>query len=497
MPVPRLTNRPLVIASVMAAMFMVAIEATIIATALPRIVGELGGLHLYSWVFSAFLLAQTATSVVFGKLADTYGRKPVLLVGIAIFLVGSLVCGLADSMPAMIGFRLIQGMGAGAIQPVAITIVGDLYPVRERGKVQGYLASVWAFSAVIGPMAGALIIETLSWPWLFWINIPIGLAAAAGFVAFLHENVPRERRPVDVLGALLFAASVSALMAALTEIGASDWRNAWILGILFAVALVLFLLQERRAVEPMIAMRLWGRPAIALANGSSLLAGMALIGLTSFLPMYVQGVLGRSAVVAGLAMTMTVLGWPIGATLGARIAPRFGLRRVMLVASGLLPLGAAFFLVLEPGSSPALAAAGSLVMGFGMGLLSVCSLMLIQEIADWSERGAATASNIFSRNLGSTLGATVLGAILNYGLARFGAGGAITSDRLRSLLESGAALDADATLRAALHQSLHLTFSAVLAIALLIVFLVWRLPTITLGRAGGGPSEKGSPPPAN
>src|SRR6201995_402902 len=173
--IPSATHRPLVLGSVMAAMFMIAIEQTIVSTAMPQIVGQLGGLSLYSWVFSAFLLTQTATTVVFGKLSDLIGRKKVMLFGIAIFLVGSLLCGFAWSMPSMIVFRLIQGVGAGAIQPTGMTVIGDLYSVQERGKIQGYLASVWAISAVIGPLVGALIIQHFSWAWIFWLNLPIGL----------------------------------------------------------------------------------------------------------------------------------------------------------------------------------------------------------------------------------------------------------------------------------------------------------------------------------
>ena len=172
----------------MTTMAMIAIEATIVSTAMPQIVADLGGLRLYSWVFSSFLLAQTATTVVFGNLADVYGRKPVMLVGIGIFLLGSLLAGIAWSMPAMICCRLIQGIGAGAMQPVAVTVVADLYPARERGRVQGYLASVWAVAAVVGPVVGGLIIRSLSWAWIFWINIPVGFAAATGFILFLKDN---------------------------------------------------------------------------------------------------------------------------------------------------------------------------------------------------------------------------------------------------------------------------------------------------------------------
>lgn len=216
------TKRGYVIAAVMASMAMVAIEATIVSTAMPQIVSQIGDIHLYSWVFSSFLLAQTAMTVIFGKLADLYGRKPIVLTGIAIFLLGSVLAGFAWSMPAMIAFRLIQGIGAGAIQPVTLTIVGDLYPARERGKIQGYLASVWAIAAVIGPMAGGLLIRDLSWAWIFWINIPIGLASAAGFIAFLHEHERHGRPSIDFAGATLFTVSIGALMMGLTDVGSSS-----------------------------------------------------------------------------------------------------------------------------------------------------------------------------------------------------------------------------------------------------------------------------------
>src|SRR6266478_6093275 len=198
----------------MTSMFMISIEATIVSTAMPQIVAQLGDLHLYSWVFSSFLLTQTAMTVIFGKLADLYGRRPVVLAGIAIFLIGSVLAGFAWSMPAMIVFRLIQGIGAGAIQPVAMTIVADLYPARERGKIQGYLASVWAISAVLGPIAGGFIIRDWSWPWIFWINVPIGIAAAVGFIVFFHEHAKRERRSIDILGAALFTVAVASLLIA-------------------------------------------------------------------------------------------------------------------------------------------------------------------------------------------------------------------------------------------------------------------------------------------
>jgi MFS family permease len=484
MPVELTTRRPLVIAAVMTSMFMVAIEATIVATAMPLIVGQLGGLNLYSWVFSSFLLTQTATSVVFGKLSDIYGRKPILVAGIAVFLLGSVLCGFAWSMLSMVVFRLIQGVGAGALQPVAMTVVGDLYPARERGKIQGYLASVWAVSAIIGPLAGGIIVQHVHWAWIFWMNVPIGLLAATGFVGFLHETVGRRRLPIDLMGALLFTLAVAALMIALTELGTSP-QATLVAALVCAASTLVFFLQERRAADPLITTGVWGHRPIAAANGASLLAGMALIGLTSFLPMYVQGVMNRSPLVAGFALTMMVFGWPVGATLAARNLHRFGLRTILRFGSALLPVGALAFVALPVTQSAAFAGIGSLLMGFGMGLLSTASLVLIQDIVDWQQRGGATASNLFSRNLGSTIGAALLGSVLNYSLGRAGGPGPITSEQLRHLLDGpgGNAL-ADDAVREALQAALLLTFWAVFAISLATVAVAWLVPVIKLGHQG-------------
>jgi len=479
------SSRAPVIASVMATMSMVAIEATIVSTAMPQIVADLGGLALYSWVFSAFLLAQTALTVVFGNLADIYGRKPIMLSGIAIFVFGSILAGFSWSMPTMILFRLVQGIGAGAMQPVAMIIVADLYPARERGKIQGYLASVWAISAVLGPVVGGLIIHNVSWAWIFWINVPIGVIAAAGFIAFLHENVQHERRPIDVGGATTFTIAIASLLIGLTKAGTSDTGIFAAAAGVFCISAVAFVVQERRTANPMVSFALWSHRPIAAANGVALLSGMALMGLTTFVPIYVQIVLHRSPVVAGLALTTMLVGWPAGATLAARLFHRFGLHQLLLTGALLLPLGAALFVLLTPQSSPVIAGIGSLVMGFGMGLLSVSSLVLIQEIVDWSQRGSATASNLFSRNLGSTLGATVLGAVLNHGLTRSTGGLSVTSDQLRQLIEMPpGSTPGDAVLRTALQHSLNLTFWAMLAITVVVVAIAFLVPAVELRQAG-------------
>jgi EmrB/QacA subfamily drug resistance transporter len=473
-------RRPLILAAVMAAMFMIAIEATIVSTAMPQIAGQLGDLHFYAWVFGAFLLTQTAATVVFGKLADVYGRRPVLLIGIAVFLLGSLLCGLAWSMPSLILFRLVQGIGAGAIQPVGLTVIGDLYPARERGRVQGYLASVWGVSSVAGPLAGGLIIQHLSWPWVFWINLPVGLLAAALFLLFLREEVMPRAQKIDAPGAALFTVAVAALMVALTQAGTAVSSALWP-AVVFVVAGVLFVLQERRAADPMLDFQLWTKRPIATTNAATLLSGMAVIGLTAFLPMYVQGVLQSSPLIAGFTLTLMVLGWPVGATVAARNFVRFGLRPTLLVGAALLPVGAAAFVTLGPATSVLVAAAGSVILGLGMGFLSTAGIVIIQDSVGWEQRGAATASNIFARNLGSTLGATSLGAVLNYRLLYPTNGPAIDGDQLRRLLDDPASLGTGAAaIRQGLQDALHATFWAVLAVAALTLVLSLLVPKVAL-----------------
>ena len=469
------THRPLVLAAVMAANFMIAIEATIVSTAMPQIVAQLGGLELYSWVFAAFLLTQTATTVVFGKLSDLRGRKVVILSGIGIFLVGSILCGFAWSMPSLIVFRLVQGIGAGAVQPVAMTIVGDLYSVHERGKIQGWLASVWAVSAIVGPLVGGLIIQFWSWAWIFWMNLPIGLLASAGFWFYLHEKKSEARGTIDHLSAGVFTIAIAAIMADLTALSTASRTEISVITAIAVAAVVAFVIQERRSPEPMISLELWGRRPIAAVNASSLFAGMAMIGLTTFLPVFVQGVMQKPPLIAGFALSAMVLGWPIGATLSPRLWIRFGVRTILRTGAALIPVGALVFVFLKPETSPFVAGVGSAIVGFGMGLSSSASIVLIQEIVDWSERGSVTASYLFARTLGSTFGATVFGAVLNMGLARSGLG-AVTSDELRRLLEGGAA--ANPALKDALEAALHVTFVSMFVVALLVALTAALVPKV-------------------
>ena len=473
------TRKPLVLACLMSAMFMVAIEATVVATAMPNIVAKLGGFTYYSWVFSAFLLAQAATTVMFGKLADLYGRKPVMLAGLSVFLLGSILAGFAWSMPSLIAFRLVQGLGAGAIQPVSMTIIGDIYTLEERVKVQAYMGSVWGVSAIIGPLAGALIVQSLPWAWVFWINAPMGVAAIVGLWFTLHEKVEHLGRQVDYLGAGLFTLAVTALLLAIMPpAGASALTHPLVFAVIFLVAGPLFLWREHRARDPMVAIDLWAEPVIAAANGASLAAGVALIGLTAWLPVFVQAVLGRSPVVSGLTLTAMAFAWPVAANVSSRVLfRRIGMRATLRAGSVLIVLGAAVFPFL--GASPNavwLAGAGSFVMGFGMGMITMPSIMLIQTSVDWSRRGAATSSNVFSRLLGNTLGAAVMGAIINLQLELSGAG--VTPEQVRGLMDRrpGAVASVDPVLKAALGTSLHWVFLAMAAVALLTLAAAFAMP---------------------
>jgi EmrB/QacA subfamily drug resistance transporter len=458
-------------------MFMVAVEATIVATAMPDIVRRLGGFSLYSWVFAGFLLTQTATAVLFGKLADLYGRRPVLVGGIVVFLIGSALCGFAHTMPALIGYRLLQGLGAGSILPVATTIVGDLYSPEERASVQGYLSSVWGISAIVGPLAGGLIVEKLSWPWVFWINLPVGLATILGLTFFLHERVEHRNHRIDFLGAALFAFGISAFLLALTGIGqpSVSYSQIGICLLAAVVSMALFFWQEKRASEPMVSMELWSHRVIASANGAALAAGMTLIGITTFLAVYVQSVMGRSATVAGLALTMMAVGWPIASALSPRFYGKFGMRKTLRLGSLLMVAGSVVFLFLTPQSSPVLAGFGSMVMGFGMGLLNISVILLVQGSVGWAQRGSATASNVFSRNLGSTLGAAVLGSVLNFSLKASG----VSASGLQNVLEHAEQY------RPVLNRGLHLTFLCVVALSVSTLLLSLLIPDRSLEELSG------------
>ncbi|HET7229404.1 MAG TPA: MFS transporter [Longimicrobium sp.] len=483
----RTTHRPLVLAALVLAMFMSAIEGTIVATAMPSIAAELGGFALYSWVFSSFLLMQAIAIPICGKLSDLLGRKPVFIAGVVLFLAASLLCGFARSMPLLVAFRFLQGAGAGAVQPIIVTLIGDLYSLEERGRVQGYMSSVWGFSSIAGPLAGGVLVHTLGWPWIFWANIPFGIASVALIWLYLHEGLERQKPQVDYPGAVLLLAAVGPLMLALTQ--ASTWGMVAIVPLLAlsVLALFLFVRQERRAPDPLMHVELWADPLIRNANIATLTSGIMMIGVISFLPTFVQGVLGGSAVRAGLTLSMMTLGWPIASFVAGNLIVRVGVRRLARIGGG-AALAGTLVIALLAGRGPVAAGAGSFLLGVGLGFLGTTFVVAIQTSVPWNQRGVATASNMLMRILGSALGAALFGGVLNFQMTRYlgrnGLAGKVSLESIQDLMGEAApraarlGADVMALLRGGLAESLHAVFWGIVLMAVITLVAAWRVPEL-------------------
>ncbi|WP_160720296.1 MDR family MFS transporter [Bacillus sp. USDA818B3_A] len=476
------TKKPLVLISVMLAMFMGAIEATIVSTAMPAIVADLGGFTLYSWVFSAYLLMNSVTVLIYGKLSDLFGRKPILTIGIIIFLIGSILCGFAWSMKSLIIFRLIQGFGAGAVTPIATTIVGDIYTTEERAKIQGYLSSVWGISAVTGPAVGGLLVQYVSWHYVFWINIPLGILSLAGLWLFLHEGVSKKKHEIDYLGAALLTLTISTLMFLLVEGG--SWGSFMRISLVAvsAVALIAFVFQEKRAAEPVMPFSIWKERSIFIANISSLTSGIILIGISSFLPTFVQGVMEQTPIIAGFTLTTMSIGWPIASTLSGRMLVSIGYRNTSIIGGVLLVIGSMTFVTMSASSGPIWAAFGSFLVGAGMGFTSTAFIVSIQSTVEWQQRGIATAANMFMRNLGNTIGAALLGGILNNRMLHFFKehNMSLTVDDANKLLKVEERNQLTGSIKSILQDgltfSLHSVYYVVLTFAVISFLLILFIP---------------------
>jgi EmrB/QacA subfamily drug resistance transporter len=404
---------------------LVAVDSTIIATAVPSIVADVGGFSAFPWLFSIYLLAQAVSVPVYGKLADLFGRKPVILFGIGLFLLGSVLCGVAWSMGALIGSRVVQGLGAGAIAPVTITIVGDLYSTAERAKAQGYIASVWGIASVVGPTLGGLLSEYASWRWIFFVNIPLCLLAAAMLARNFDERVQRSRPRIDYLGAMLLTAGLTLVIMGVLE-GGQAW--AWDAPISIAILaggaalLVGFGFVERTAAEPVLPLWVFRRRLLVASGLVAIGVGAVVLGLTSYVPTYVQQVLGHGPLVAGFALATLSMGWPIAASQAGRIYLRAGFRTCALIGTSIIVAGTALLLLLDRDSSVWQVAATCFVVGLGMGLTVSPTLIAAQSSVGWAQRGVVTANNLFLRSLGSAVGVAVFGALANSVLGPDGAG---------------------------------------------------------------------------
>lgn len=450
------SERGAILASLMLATSLVALDSTIIATAVLTITDSLGGFAQFPWLFSIYLLAQAITTPIYGKIADTFGRKPVILFGIAVFALGSLLCGLATSMLALIIFRAVQGIGAGAIAPTTMTIAGDIYTLSERARVQGYLASVWAVSSVVGPVVGGLFSDYVSWRWIFLINLPLSAIAGWMLVRSFKEDTPRVSHRIDYLGAALLTLGAGALILGLLEGGqAWAWNSPISIGIFTGglLVLVLFAVVEWRAPNPMLPLWVFTRRVVVASSTVSLLIGALLIGLTSYVPTFTQGVLGTSALVAGLTVGALTLGWPISASQAGKVYLRIGFRTTALIGSTLATLGAASTLLISERSTLWQIAASCFLIGIGMGLVATPTLIAAQTSAEWSERGVVTSTNMFARSIGSAVGVAVFGAIVN---SRIG--------------------DTDHPTAPALSAAVHLVFIAVAIMAVVMVVASAMMP---------------------
>ena len=464
-----------VFAAALATIFMAAIEATIVAAAMPSIVAVLGGLDHFSWVFSAYLLTQAVSIPIYGRLADVYGRKQILLFGIGVFLLGSLSAGFAWDMISLITFRILQGAGAGALVPVAQTIVGDLYSGEHRARMQGYVSSIFGSAAILGPTIGSILVAYSSWRLVFWINIPLGLLAGLMLILALKE--PKQIKPhsIDYIGSVLMMLGTATLMFTLVQAPSLD--GSTIAGLLAASALLLgaFLFYERRIQEPMLPLKIYRNRIIAGGNVVCLANGAIMMSIAAFLPAYMQGVLRSGPFLAGLALAAMSFAWPIGGFVGSRLMLWFSYRIAAVIGGVLLIAGSLMMIALKPSLGPAWPIGGAMFLGFGMGVTNICFVVAVQGAVDRSQRGSATSSLAFSRIIGQSLGAAVFGGILNFGLSGHG------TDVVVRMIEPRLHHDVDPaaieTVREAFAASMHNVYLIAALLALAVFAAVQFLPS--------------------
>jgi EmrB/QacA subfamily drug resistance transporter len=469
-------RRGLVLAAAMMATFMTAVETTIVATAMPTIVADLGDFHLFSWVFAVYLLAQAVSIPIYGRLADLYGRKRIFFVGASVFLLGSTLCGFARGMLALIAFRALQGLGAGAVQPVAYTIVGDIYSPTERARVQGFLSSVFGCAAVVGPTLGAFLVEHANWSIVFWINLPVGALAFAMLAAFFHER-PHPRPPrIDYLASILLMLGGGALMMALIQGGS---LSPWMLAACLTVgtgALTGLVRRERHAEAPMLPFRLWRSRTIALGNTGSFAIGAVMISVGGFLPIYVQGVMGRGAATSGAVLGTMSISWAVASIVAGRVMLRTSYRISALIGGAALVLGSVVLVGLTPTRGPVWAGAGALLVGTGMGFCNTTYLVSVQAAAALRDRGAATASTMFMRIVGQSVGAALFGALVNFGLMHHAAQGDVAERLMAPLLRQSLSTVEVTTLTEAMASALRNVHVVGALIGLVVLALATRLP---------------------
>lgn len=483
-------RRGLVVAAILLSMFMSAMEATVVATAMPTVVADLRGIELYGWVGSIYMLSSTVTIPLWGSLADIRGRKPVMLAGLAFFLLGSVLSGAATSMPALVVARAVQGIGAGSLQPVAITIVGDLYTVEERGRVQGLFGAIWGSAGIAGPLLGGLIVRALTWRWVFYVNLPFGLFSGAMLMAFFEERTERlhKGRRLDLAGA---AALTVAVLSLLLGVGG---RHSAVALPMAALSFVVFLAIERRAPEPVVPLSLFANRAIAVASAAGTLMGVAMMSSLMFLPLYAQAVMGATPTAAGAMVAPTLIGWPLASTASGRLLPRVGPRVLVRVGLALVAAGTlAVWLLVRSGSGAGWLRAAMFVFGAGMGFANTALLIAAQESVGWSQRGIATATTMFSRSIGGAVALGALGALLAHRLA-----GVVDERVLNTMLGPERGRGLDASVVSAVSSSVGrgmLPIFSIIAVAGVLSFVVgMTFPDVRFSSRASKPPEAPADP---
>ena len=480
-----------VFAALMLGMFLAALDQTIVSTALPTVVGELGGLNHLSWVVTSYLLAATISTPLYGKLGDMLGRKPVFLAAILIFLAGSMLAGLAQSMDQLIGFRALQGIGAGGLIVGAQAIIADIVPPRERGRYMGLIGSVFAVASVAGPLLGGFIVDNLSWRWVFYVNIPVGALAVAIVVLRLHLHTPTMRHRIDYLGAGLLSGAVGSLIL-LTTWGGNQypWGSPTIvgLGIAGVALLCVFLWWETRAPEPILPLSLFRSRVFSVANAMGFTIGMAMFGAIVFLPLYLQIVYGASPTSSGLRMLPLMAGLLVAAIASGRVITRIGRYKIFPIAgTATLVVGMYLLSLLRVDTAPWVASVSMLVVGIGIGLVMQVLVLIVQNDVRPRDIGVATSTATFFRSVGGSFGVAIFGAIFATRLAgqlaelppgvtaQLGSGVHLSPEQANAL---PAAIHAD-FLQAFAH-SLHGVFLFGMALAVVPFLLSWLLKEVPL-----------------
>lgn len=409
------TKQKTVIFSLLIATFLTAIEGTIVSTAMPKIVEDLGGSHLYTWVISAYLLTAVISTPIFGKLADLFGRKLMFSIGVAIFLIGSTLSGFSQTMEQLVIFRAVQGIGAGALSTIPFTIIGDVFTYEQRAKVQGLISSVWGISAIIGPLVGGFIVDQITWHWIFFMNIPFGLASLFLLGVALHENLEKKKQTIDYAGIITFAFSMTAFLYALTLLKENKnvTGNTLALFIIAVVGISLFIWFEAKGKEPMLPLSLFTNRIILVSNIAGFLLGFILVAITYYIPLWVQGVTNLNATYSGMALLPMSITWTFGGIMAGRWLAKTSIGWVVLIGIAINTVGCIGLVFFQTETTVPWMMVVMAVIGFGFGIALTAFTVAVQSAVDWKIRGAAMGSNNLMRNLGQAIGISVSGLWLS------------------------------------------------------------------------------------